>query len=153
MAKKKKNTISQNYLENIPVRQEGLRWDTDESGIVTLYVHNKGLMKKITQVLLGKPEYTQVHLDENGSFIWPLIDGEKSILELGDPVKEHFGEKAEPLYPRLAKFFQILESYGFVEFRKKEDDPVTDDPEASEDKSESETEGSQLIGENGSEEI
>ena len=111
---KKKQIINENYLENIPVRQEGLRWDVDEKEIVTLYVHNKGLMKKITQKLLKKPEYTQVHLDENGSFVWPLIDGEKNIIELGRDVKEQFGEKAEPLYPRLAKFFQILESYGFV---------------------------------------
>ena len=80
-------------------------------------MHNTGLMKKITQKLLKKPEYTQVHLDENGSFVWPLIDGEKNIIELGVLVKEQFGEKAEPLYPRLAKFFQILESYGFVSFK------------------------------------
>lgn len=115
--KKKKETINENYLEKIPVRKEGLRWDADDKGIVTLYVHNTGLMMKITQKLLKKPEYTQVHLDENGSFIWPLIDGNKNIIELGKDVKEHFGEKAEPLYPRLAKFFQILESYSFVSFK------------------------------------
>ena len=50
---KKKEVISENYLENIPVRREGLRWDTDDKGIVTLYVHNTGLMKKITQKLLS----------------------------------------------------------------------------------------------------
>lgn len=107
----------ENYLERIPVRKEDLRWETDEKGMVTLYVHNTGLMKKITQKLFKKPEYTQVHLDENGSFVWPLVDGEKNIIELGVEVKERFGEKAEPLYPRLAKFFQILESYGFVSFK------------------------------------
>lgn len=114
---KKKEVISKNYLEYIPVKQEGLRWDINDKGIVTLYVHNTGLMKKLTQKLLKKPEYTQVHLDENGSFIWPLIDGEKNIIELGELVKTQFGEKAEPLYPRLAKFFQVLESYGFVSFK------------------------------------
>ena len=115
--RKKKGSINQNFLENIPVRQEGLRWDADEKGIVTLYVHNTGILKKITQKLFKKPEYTQVHLDENGSFVWPLIDGERNIIELGKDVQAHFGEKAEPLYPRLAKFFQILESYGFVSFK------------------------------------
>ena len=117
--RKNKEKIEQNYLEHIPVKQEGLRWEQDENGMVILFVHNKGLVKKITQKLLKKPEYTQVHLDENGSFVWPLIDGEKNIIELGEPVKEYFGEKAEPLYPRLAKFFQILHSYGFVSFKDK----------------------------------
>ena len=51
-----------------------------------------------------------------GSFVWPIIDGERDIISIGEDVKAHFGEKAEPLYERLAKYFQILESYGFVKF-------------------------------------
>ena len=31
-------------------------------------------------------------------------------------LKEKFGETAEPLYPRIVKYFQILESYHFVTF-------------------------------------
>lgn len=116
---KNKKVTNQNYLEKIPVRKEELCWETDDDGIVTLFVHNTGIMKKITQKFLKKPEYTQVHLDENGSFIWPLIDGKRDIVELGVLVKEHFGEAAEPLYPRIAKFFQILESYGFVRLEDK----------------------------------
>ena len=61
---KKKEVINQNYLENIPVKQEGLRWDTNEKGSVTLYVHNTGLMKKITQKLLKKPKMSHIHLDK-----------------------------------------------------------------------------------------
>ena len=117
---KQKNVINQNYLEKIPVKNETLCWEADENKMVTLFVHNTGLMKKITHKLMKKPEYTQVHLDENGSFIWQLIDGKKDIIELGKIVKEHFGEAAEPLYPRIAKFFQILESYGFVSLEEKE---------------------------------
>ena len=66
---KQKNVINQNYLEKIPVKNETLCWEADENKMVTLFVHNTGLMKKITQKLMKKPEYTQVHLDENGSFI------------------------------------------------------------------------------------
>lgn len=117
--RKKKEAMDANYLEMIPMRKEGMRWEQDEEGRVTLYVHNVGIMNKIVQKLFKKPEYTQVHLDENGSYIWPLIDGKKDIVTLGKAVKEHFGEAAEPLYPRLAKFIQILESYGFVTFREK----------------------------------
>ncbi|MCR5543048.1 MAG: PqqD family protein, partial [Eubacterium sp.] len=38
-----------------------------------------------------------------GSFIWPLIDGKTSIYNIGEAVKEHFGEEEEPLYPRLVQ--------------------------------------------------
>ena len=119
MKKKKKDVIDQNYLEFIPVRSDALTWKTDKKGIVTLDIENKGFMNRLCQKIFLKPEHSYIHLDELGSFVWPLIDGEKNIIELGDPVKEHFGEAADPLYPRLAKFFQILESYHFISFKNK----------------------------------
>ena len=107
----------ENYLEKIPRRKEGLQWTVDEDGKVTLNIENKGFFNFIAQKLFKKPRISYVHLDENGSFVWPLIDGEKDIIKIGEAVKEHFGEAAEPLYPRLAQFFRILSSYGFVSFK------------------------------------
>ncbi len=114
---KKKENFSENYLERVPVRKAGLEWSVDENGVVTLNIPNTGFLNKMAQKLLKKPPVTYIHLDENGSFVWPIIDGEKDIIKIGEMVKEKFGESAEPLYPRLAKFFQILESYGFVEWK------------------------------------
>ena len=112
--KKKK---SENYLEKRPVRSADLKWSADEKGIVTLDVENKGLANRIAQKLLKKPKISHIHLDEMGSFVWPLLDGEKNIIELGKLVEEQFGEKANPLYERLAKYFQILDSYQFIEWK------------------------------------
>lgn len=112
---KKKN--SENYLEKKPVRAN-IQWDTDENGNIILHVENKGAMNKIAQVLFKKPKISYIHLDEMGNFIWPLLDGEKDITEIGKEVKDHFGDKAEPLYERLAKYIQTLESYRFVEFKE-----------------------------------
>ena len=112
---KKKN--SENYLEKKPVRAN-IQWDTDENGNITLHVENKGTMNKIAQVIFKKPKISYIHLDEMGNFIWPLLDGEKDITEIGKEVKDHFGDKAEPLYERLAKYIQTLESYRFVEFKE-----------------------------------
>lgn len=115
--KKRKNVIERNYLDSIPVRNPSLRWTTDDNGIVTVEIENKGFVNRLAQKLLHKPRVTYIHLDENGSFVWPLIDGEASVFELGKAVDEHFGEAAHPLYERLARFFQILESYGFVSMK------------------------------------
>ena len=113
--KKKKN--SENYLERIPCRKEGLQWSINQKGMVDLQIENKGLMNRIAQKLFKKPAVSFVHLDELGSFVWPLMDGKMDIIALGERVREQFGEKAEPLYPRLAKYFQILDSYHFIEFK------------------------------------
>ncbi len=115
---KSKNKKSENYLERRPLRPEHIKWSADEEGIVTLSIENTGVFNRIAQKLLKKPKISYIHLDKMGSFVWPLIDGEKDIIALGVLVKEHFGEDAEPLYERLAKYFQILESYSFVEWKK-----------------------------------
>lgn len=112
--KKKDNVISSNYLEKVPMRPTGMQWDTDEQGKVTLYIENTGVFNRIAQKFFKKPKVTQIHLDETGSFVWPLLDGEKNIIKLGELVKEHFGEEAEPLYPRLAEYFRRLDSYHFI---------------------------------------
>ena len=75
------------------------------------------MFNRIAQKLFRKPKVSHIHLDEMGSFVWPLLNGDKNIIELGKDVEEHFGEKANPLYERLAKYFQILDSYGFVEWK------------------------------------
>ena len=99
------------------MRPEGIEWTTDEKGIITLDIENKGFFNRVAQKFFKKPKVSHIHLDEMGSFVWPLLDGEKDIVALGVLVKEHFGEKAEPLYERLAKYFQILDSYSFVEWK------------------------------------
>ena len=114
--KRKKNTNSENYLDRRPLRATHLRWSQDDKGLVTLDIDNKGVFNKIAQVLFKRPKVSHIHLDELGSFVWPLLDGEKSIFDIGKTVEEHFGEKAHPLYERLVKYFQILDSYHFVEW-------------------------------------
>lgn len=112
----KKNKIPENYLEKIPRKNEAIGWSRDEEGLVTLEIENKGIFNKIAQKLLKKPPITYIHLDPNGSFVWTEIDGEKNILKIGEAVKAHFGEKAEPLYERLSQFIKTLEAYRFVKF-------------------------------------
>ena len=111
---KKKIVIPKNYLENIPKRTD-IKWEKDDGGLVTLIVENKGWVNRIAQVFFKRPNFSNIHLDENGSFVWLLIDGETDIIKIGEKVKERFGENAEPLYERLAQFFKMLEGYHFVE--------------------------------------
>ena len=113
----KKNIKDENYLERKPICKNGLNWSKDESGNVTLEMENKGVANKIMQKLIKKPKISYIHLDEMGSFIWPLMDGEKDILEIGKFVEEHFGEKTNPLYERLSQYFKTLEKYNFIEYK------------------------------------
>lgn len=117
--KKKKEQLQKNYLDMIPSHNLS-NWQTSKDGIITLMVENSGLFHSIAQKIFKKPKFTQVHLDTMGSFLWPRIDGSKTVADLALEVKERFGKEADPLYPRIAKYFQILESYHFVKLTEKE---------------------------------
>lgn len=49
-----------------------------------------------------------------GSFIWPLIDGDTTVYDIGQKVAEHFGPDAEPLYERLSVYMKQLENCEFI---------------------------------------
>lgn len=91
---------------------------SDEKGNVTIFVENKGVFNRLAQLILKKPKVSQVHLERFGSFIFPLIDGKKSVYDIGLKVRAEFGEEAEPLYPRLSTYIKKLHDYGFVEYKK-----------------------------------
>ncbi len=112
----KKRTVPNNFLEKIPIRNSFLRWTSNDEGMITLEIDNTGPFHWIAQKFFKKPAVSYVHLDEMGSFLWPLLDGEKNLIQLGEMVKQRFGESAEPLYERLVKYTQILESYGFIQW-------------------------------------
>lgn len=118
LMKKQSKETSANYLDFIPEHNDKFKWDIDEDGKVTIFVENKGFFNKIFQALLKKPKVSQIHLDEMGNFIWPLIDGKKTIYDISVYVKEEFGDKAEPLYNRLIQYMYNLESYEFIKINK-----------------------------------
>ncbi len=114
-----KNTRD-NYLDFVFEKKDGLKYEENSNGEYTIFVENKGVFNKIMQKILGKPKISQIHLEEFGNFIWKQIDGKQSVLQISEKVHEHFGEKAEPLLPRLVQYFKILQNNGFVEIKKEE---------------------------------
>ena len=106
-----------NFLEYIPKIKEGLSWKLEKEHVI-IAMENKGLANRIAQLCFGRPKISHITLEELGSFIWQQIDGEKSILQIGELVQEAFGEKAEPLYERLAQYIKTLYGRGFITFRK-----------------------------------
>ncbi|MBQ1935805.1 MAG: PqqD family protein [Clostridia bacterium] len=105
---------TENYLERTPLRHPSVGWSAGEDGLVTLEIENTGWANRLAQKLFHRPKISYVHLDEMGSFIWPLLSEERDIIALGKLVEERFGEAANPLYERLSKYIGILESYHFI---------------------------------------
>lgn len=115
----KRKTRLENYLVYLPAHSETCHYDIDDEGDVTIYVENKGIFHWIARKLFHRPRISQIHLDEMGNFLWPFMDGSRTVCELGELVREEFGDKAEPLYSRLVQYVRNLESYGFVKVEPK----------------------------------
>lgn len=109
MAKQNKN-----YLDLVPEHNKKYRFETNESGDVTIFVENRGIFNKAAQLLLKKPEISQIHLEGMGNFIWMQMDGIRTVYDIALLVKNRFGQQAEPLYDRLLQYLKTLEDYGFI---------------------------------------
>lgn len=106
-----------NALDLIPVISDRNKWD-EADGIVTIHMEHKGFYHRFAQLFFKTPKVSHIDLDEFGSFVWKNIDGQKSVYEISALVKNKFGEKAEPLYERLLKFFMILKNNKFITLKR-----------------------------------
>ena len=107
MAKKK----SENYLDFIPVINPKNDWSEGEDGVVTIHMVHRGFYATIAQKVFHTPRV---------SFLWKRINGERTVGQLAQQLKEQFGDQAEPLYDRLVKYMQILRNNEFILFRGKD---------------------------------
>ncbi|MEI3521206.1 MAG: PqqD family protein [Anaerosacchariphilus sp.] len=107
--KKKKN-----YLDFVPVCAPGYSWKLNEKKLVEIEVQNKGFYNWLAQKFFKRPKVSYISLDEYGSFVWRQMDGQRTIYDISFLVKECYGEEAEPLLPRLTKFFQILYQNHYI---------------------------------------
>lgn len=109
----------ENYLDYIPKHNELFTWDKAEDGLVTIKVLNKGLFNRVAQIFFKRPKCSYIHLEEFGSFVWEQIDGVKTVYEIGQEVKKHFGKKCEPLYERLSKYMVTLRNNDYIVYVNK----------------------------------
>lgn len=107
-----------NVLDYIPVKNPDITWSIDENGVVTLDQENKGVFNRIAQKAFNRPPVSHIELESYGSFIWPRMDGEKTIYDIALELKAEFGDEAEPLYDRIFTYFRMLQDHGFAKLMK-----------------------------------
>lgn len=110
MAKKSKV----NYLDYIPLYNEAYPWKLDHDEKVVIQITWNGFFHWLAQKAFRKPKTSYIHLDDFGSFVWQQIDGTRSVYDIAKLVKEEFGDKAEPLYERLTRFFMTLKEQKYI---------------------------------------
>lgn len=55
------------------------------------------------------PQYKKIELDQFGSTVFLLIDGKRTVKEIGEILDSKYGEKIHPLYERLLLFLNHID--------------------------------------------
>lgn len=111
----------QNYLDYVPGRNPRFPSTEREDSLITITVIRRGIFDKIAQAFFHAPAQSHIDLDKYGSFVWKQIDGQRTLYEIGRLISAEFGTEAEPLYPRLVRFFAILKDCRFILWVKREE--------------------------------
>lgn len=106
---------NKNYIDNIP-KINDKKWELMPDGIVEITIENTGFYNRVAQKIFKRPRYSFIKMDEYGSCVWQQIDGQKTIYEIGQILKESHKGASNQLYERLSTFFGILERNKYIIF-------------------------------------
>lgn len=115
----KKPRDGQNLLRMIPLLRDGIEL-VGLNGRWVVHVPRKSWIEKQAVRFLKQPAVIKVSLDEMGVAVVARCDGNHSISRIADALKDEFGEAAEPLLPRLAKFIELMEANGWLAWKAPE---------------------------------
>lgn len=110
----------ENILAMIPCRRPHVKWSEDENGRIRLCIERNGIVERILLFVFNAPKKITMDLDEIGSTVWKLCDGKNTIYDIGNALSEKFGDRVEPLYPRLIKFIEMLLARNYVFLKQQE---------------------------------
>lgn len=113
--KKKTKEKQDNFLLYIPNKKHTL-YEVKNKRVFLIFHHDKAI-EKLLRWLVKKPYISDVELDEIGSEIWFLINGENTIYDIGQKLFNKFGSRCEPIYDRLILYIRYLNKKGWICFK------------------------------------
>lgn len=105
-----------------PGRNSVLTWETRESGETILTVPENEQVGAITRWMakrLKVPTERKVELDEVGSFVWELCDGNNTIESIVQKTSKHYKMSRREAEVSVTMFLQMLHERNFIGFYKK----------------------------------
>ena len=114
MSKKSKQKKEENYLDFVYMKNPNFTWRVNDRGMVVVNVTWDGFFHKIAQKFFGRPESSEIALDNIGTFVWNQLDGQRSLYEVAENMKKHFGKDIEPVYRRLFTFIGIMKDNRLI---------------------------------------
>jgi hypothetical protein len=113
---KKTKKKEDNFLLYIPQKKH-VNWEEKKGKVYLIFQHNKPA-EKFLRWLVKKPYISDLELDALSSSTWKIIDGKKSVYEIGECLLKQHGNDCQPINERLIMFLRYLNKKGWISFER-----------------------------------
>ena len=113
---KKRRKSKGNLLDFVPIKKVDYFID-GEGKAVLLRPKFRSSIFRFWLRLVAQSLYFKVHLDEVGTFVWKLIDGERTVKQIAELTRERFGDRVEPCEERVGIFIRELKQGDFIDYK------------------------------------
>lgn len=98
-----------------PLRHEQIQWEKTEEGEVLLKVpYRKDRLGKVVGFLVQLPEARAVQLDEVGSFVWGLCDGQHTVDAIVRLTSQEYKMNRRETEISVTAYLQMLAERRFI---------------------------------------
>ena len=102
-----------NLLDAVPVRSAHVVTEWEGECAVLAYPRFKRAWVRRFFLPKGMSPFIRVRLEEHGTAVWNLIDGQRTVREIVELLESHF--QGETNYPsRVAAYVAQLQKDGFI---------------------------------------
>lgn len=102
-----------------PVRNDkGLKWRVKNGRVIITHKKNFTGFERFLFKIFGGSEIIRKHLDDMGSDIWLMCDGNHTIYDICDYMYNKYKERIEPVYGRVIKFMEELAKRNYIYFER-----------------------------------
>ena len=107
----------QNLFDLIPIISEHIT--TEKEGELSVITFPRFRSKFMQKYFVPKNKSPKIHirLDEHGTAVWNLIDGNRTIKMISETLADRFNNEENYEY-RIAIFFSQLHKQGFLRYRR-----------------------------------
>ncbi len=98
-----------------PLRNPNLEWQYNEEGyVVAMLTRRGGATGKLINFFIAVPEERPVVLDEVGTFVWKMCNGEHSIEQIGEALSDEYKLTRREVEVSLNEYLRMLAKRGMI---------------------------------------
>ncbi len=98
-----------------PLHNPNLEWKYNEEGhVVAMLPRKGGPTGKLVNFFLTVPEERPVILDEVGSFVWKMCDGERSVEQISKALSDEYKLTPREVEVSLNEYLRMLAKRGMI---------------------------------------